>query len=252
MNVNIKASLCFIITLLFILPQPLKAGNIAFKTIPGGYLVYGKVNGNDLEFVKRGSFWASMHTRVHETDTSYYENSDDTAYCTRSETEALRLINERLSRGIRVVTKMTYANQDPDWTINIFCKVGAAADYGGWVYKNLVPSPPDGAVCDISVPLKVSFGTLAVGASNLTTVLDGSIKCDKDADVAMSFRGFEDGYIPIDDAQVKLTFDNKKPTYKLTVKKDMMTNFKVTFEEITTGNTTGYKSASAVLVMQWQ
>lgn len=115
-----------------------------------------------------------------------------------------------------------------------------------------MPSPPDGAVCDISVPLKVSFGTLAVGASNLTTVLDGSIKCDKDADVAMSFRGFEDGYIPIDDAQVKLTFDNKKPTYKLTVKKDMMTNFKVTFEEITTGNTTGYKSASAVLVMQWQ
>lgn len=252
MNVNIKASLCFIITLLFILPQPLKAGNIAFKTIPGGYIVYGSINENDLQPVKRASFWAPLHIRVHETDTIYYDHRDDTAYCSRSAPESVKMINEKLSRGIRVVEKMTYYNQDPDWTINIFCKNGSAPEYGGWEYKNLVPSPPDGAVCDISVPLKVSFGTLAVGASNLTTVLDGSIKCDKDADVAMSFRGFEDGYIPINDAQVKLTFDNKKPTYKLTVKKDMMTNFKVTFEEITTGNTTGYKSASAVLVMQWQ
>ncbi|PRD14116.1 hypothetical protein CQW29_17650 [Pantoea coffeiphila] len=82
--------------------------------------------------------------------------------------------------------------------------------------------------------------------------MDGTIKCDRNADVSLSFKGFDDGYIPVQDAKVKFKFDNGLPNYKLTVEKDIMTNFKINFEAISTGTTTGYKSASAILVMQWQ
>lgn len=230
-----------------------KAANIRYQSIDtGGYIVLGTINKGDLVWVPRASFWAPLHTLVHETGESYFENEDNASYCYSNIDKTVELINFKLKSGIRATKKRSYANTSPFWTVTISCKITDSPADGGWTVTTLTPSPPDGAVCDTTVPLKVSFGTLDLGATNIKTVLDGTIKCDKDADVSLSFRGFDDGYIPIQDAKVKFTFDNGLPKHKITAKKNMLTNFKVNFEEISTGTTTGYKSASAVLVMQWQ
>lgn len=246
-------SFCTIMSLLFTLPTQLKAASIIFKpNTGGGYVVSGSINENDLVYQPVSTFWYSMHTVVHETDSTYYEKQDSSTNCSKSKSATVDIINQQLARGITANIRKIYSDDNLYWAVTIYCKNSSTPSDGGWIVKTLTPSPPNGAACDTSVPIKVSFGTLPVGTSNHTTVLNGNIKCNRDADVALSFRGFEDGYIPVEDAKVKLTFDNGQPTYKLNAKKNVTSNFKVNFQEISTGTTTGYKSASAVLVMQWQ
>lgn len=236
----------------FLISSNAQSASLQFKAIEGGYIINGRISENDLVWTQPAAFWAPLHTLVHETGTTYYEDLNTNTYCSTSKSTTVQIINLQLSKGIAATRYQRYGDQDPDFTAQLRCKVSYSDAAGGWIIKTMTPSPPGGALCDTSVPLKVSFGTLAVGTANIKTTMDGTIKCDQETDISLSFRGFDDGYIPVEDAKVKFTFDNGAPTYKLTTKKNVTTNFKVNFEEISTGTTTGYKSASAVLVMQWQ
>lgn len=212
----------------------------------------GSISENDLRWADVANFWSNFHTLVHESGSTYYQSRDGTVNCSKSKQETVRIINSKLSQGIILTERASYADDVPPWTAAMRCKISDNPSDGGWMIRSMTPSPPGGAVCNTSVPLKVSFGTVPLGSANLTTEISGTIKCDKNADVSLSFRGFEDAYIPVGDAKVKVAFDNGKSTYKLTAQKYVTTNFKVNFQAISTGTTTGYKSGSTVLVIEWQ
>lgn len=227
-----------------------KGANLSYKPVPGGYLIFGSINKNDMSWSSILTMVPAFQARLHETGVNFYENKETLSFCPAGLDDATAAINDRLKQGIPALTKTSDVMSYPEWTVLINCRVIANA--GGWKVQTYTPSPPNGAICDTSVPLKVSFGNVEAGSTNNTTVMDGTIKCDRDADVSLSFKGFDDGYIPIQDAKVKFKFDNGLPNYKLTAEKGILTNFKINFEAISTGTTTGYKSASAILVMQWQ
>lgn len=245
----------FILGLSFILPLKVEGASLAFEKLylGGGYKVTGRINENDLQFMPVSQIYSAIQITVHETGRDFWNYGDNSRWCTSSKQESVKIINEILSKGVLATQHMGFADIGPYYTASVYCQIGNGAQQGGWSFSTLTPSPPNGIKCDTSVPLRVSFGNVALGSTNLTTTMPGTLRCDNNADISMSFMGYYDGaYISVGDAKVKVAFDNGKSTYKLTAQKNVTTNFMVNFQAISTGTTTGYKSGSTVLVIEWQ
>ncbi|AKG68217.1 hypothetical protein WN53_03160 [Serratia fonticola] len=231
---------------LFLLPFQVYCNNLHFAPISsGGYFVTGEVDPN-LMTLNPGVTWGRFYVNVHETKRDYYAFINKySQYCSVDRNEAAAYMNRILKDGVSATTKMTFDDQNGNWTVSVFCQA-SATEY--WYAETTLPSPPSSARCDIDYPSTVSFGSVVLGERKSINA-NIKITCSKYAYMKVSL---SKNIIDLNDAKVKYAFPNGSNSFQGGINGSTPASFDVTFTLDNTGTAVGYKSGSAVMLFQWE